>query len=165
MRLALAAATIWLLPTVASAQTINPPGSIDLTVKIADKDGKPVKNFSEKTEADPDCKSCSDLTVGWVLSEALGSRICPPPQTGRPEVKPPECTADEEKIEADGLQMAARTKAALDMRTAPHLVLGKKSLDTLRNLFLGRWKQAPQIVLQVWPLLDPSAPIPEFGKD
>lgn len=112
---------------------------------------------------DRDCAECGPAKISWVLAEAMVFLPCQATERGQPKL--PECTADEEKAEGDTLNRTARYLMAEKIRTATSLTFDKKQMEVLRNLFLAKYKNAPLIVAQVWPLIGPTPEIPEFGKN
>lgn len=111
---------------------------------------------------DPLCDKCGPLTIGKVLSIALASKICP--QDPR-QPKPPQCTPDEEKAEADPLVMDGRIREAEHLRDDPSAVLGPKSVGQLKDLVAARFAAAPAIAAQAIAAIDPTFRPKEWGKD
>lgn len=121
---------------------------------------------------DPQCKDCPPVTLGWILSEALVTRACPQ-NLNRGDKKPKECTDELERDEADVFKFTARTNKAQEIRGSddkPPLqstTMSAKGIATLRELVAARFKASPQIVWQVWTMIDPAGTPtpPEFGKE
>lgn len=112
---------------------------------------------------DADCAKC-EMTLGWVLSQALAARICSLPQPGQP--KNPACTPEEERLENDPVEMGARMQMAVRLRDEPTAAIGAKSLAQLRELVRGRFQQeVPGIVVRVLPMIGGAQTYPEWGKD
>ena len=126
---------------------------------------------------DPTCKNCPPITLGWVIAQALTARVCPAPGSPPTVPKSSSCTEEEQKAEADYVEMAARTHRALEImgldkggdpeKAEPmkSIVLGDKSKVVVENLIKARFSSAPDLVAQAIQAIGGQNIVPEWGKD
>lgn len=114
---------------------------------------------------DPACAKCEPETLGKALALVLTTPVCPGRMVagGQSVSKPAQCTADEEKAEADPKIMAGRQDEAKRLRSKPYAVLGPKSIGQLKD-----WASAtlrPEVAEQVIRAIDPTWTPTEWGKE
>lgn len=121
---------------------------------------------------DPNCEHCAPLTEGWVIAQALTTRVCPP-KGSQAQQKSPFCTDDEQKQEDDDLIEAARASKALEIiggadkkNRLESMTLGDKSKVLVENLIKARFAQAPDLVVQALGAISGGTiKTPEWGND
>lgn len=127
-----------------TAQAAEAPKSvIDMTKPLLDELGRPVVDPTQNKNpiGDPQCAQCTaHITIGLTITRALCAK-----------------TADDEK---DPGQAWARCALGERLREDPGAVLTPTEIVRIKSS-VGQ-SMPPAVIMQVFPLVDPSTPAPDL---
>lgn len=127
--------------SVVPAAWADAPPTIDMTVLIVDEQGHTMKYQGEASADDPDCKKCSQLTLGKAISFALNTSF-----------------QDERNMPGD--QRWARSILADRIRSEKAANLTAKEVSTIETVVEKLY--SGQIIKQIVPRIDPNRKVPDL---